>query len=67
MTNAREGVMIEVYDVTKMNEQIKLIRSAAEELMVMGAGIEAVNKNVVRLLSSTKMLELNISDVVDLL
>ena len=35
--------------------------------MAIGGGIEAVKKNLVRLLESTKMLELNISDVKDIL
>ena len=50
------------YDIHKMDSKIKEIRKAAEELQELGGDIEAVNKNVVRLLASTKMLELNISD-----
>ena len=50
------------YDIKKMDAKIKEIRKAAEELQEMGGDIEAVNKNLVRLLASTKMLELNISD-----
>lgn len=54
------------YDIKKMDAKIKEIRKAAEELQKMGADIEAVNKNLVRLLASTKMLELNISDAISL-
>jgi hypothetical protein len=50
------------YNIKKMDAKIKEIRKAAEELQAMGGDIEAVNKNLVRLLASTKMLELNISD-----
>ena len=53
--------------VKEMDEKIKVIRKTAEELLAMGGEIEAVKKNLVRLLASTKMLELNISDVRELL
>jgi hypothetical protein len=46
-----------------MSEKIRLLRETAEELMIMGGEVEAVRKNLVRLLASTRMLELNISDV----
>jgi hypothetical protein len=35
--------------------------------MAIGGDIQAVKKNLVRLLASTKMLELNISDLRDIL
>jgi len=54
------------YDIKKMDAKIKEIRKAAEELQELGGDIEAVNKNLVRLLASTKMLELNISDAISL-
>ena len=55
------------YNIREMDEKIKALRKTAEELMAMGEDIEAVKKNLIRLLASTKMLELNISDVKDLL
>lgn len=55
------------YNVNEMDEKIKILRRTAEELMAIGGDIEAVKKNLVRLLASTKMLELNISDVKELL
>jgi len=54
------------YNIQKMDAKIKEIRKAAEELQKLGGDIEAVNKNLVRLLASTKMLELNISDAISL-
>ena len=54
------------YKVKEMDEKIQLLRKTAEELMVMGGEIEAVKKNLVRLLASTAMLEMNISDVRDI-
>jgi hypothetical protein len=54
------------YKIKEMAEKVQLLRKTAEELMVMGGEIEAVKKNLVRLLASTTMLELNISDVKDI-
>lgn len=51
------------YNVDKMDIKIQEIKKAAQELQELGGDIEAVKKNLVRLLASTKMLELNISDV----
>ena len=51
------------YKIKEMDEKISLIHKTADELLAIGGDIEAVKKNLVRLLASTKMLELNISDV----
>ncbi len=59
--------MKEEYKINEMDENIRAIRRAAEQLSALGGNIEAVKKNVVRLLASTRMLELNISDVKDVL
>jgi hypothetical protein len=53
--------------INEMDVKIKDIRKTAEELMNLGKDIEAVKKNLVRLLASTKMLELNICDLKELL
>lgn len=55
--------MANTYNVDKMDMKIQEIKKAAQELQELGGDIEAVKKNLVRLLASTKMLELNISDV----
>jgi hypothetical protein len=50
-----------------MAQQIAAIRSAAEELKQMaGDSFPAVEKNADRILASVKMLELNVTDVVEL-
>jgi hypothetical protein len=54
------------YRIREMDEKIGLLRRTAEELMALGGEIEAVKKNLVRLLASTAMLELNISDLKDI-
>jgi hypothetical protein len=51
------------YDLKALDEKIKQLRKTAEEIDKLGEGIEAVKRNIVRVLSSTKMLEINISDV----
>jgi biotin operon repressor len=54
--------MAEKYKIDEMDVKIQEIKKAAQELQEIGGDIEAVKKNLVRLLASTKMLELNISD-----
>ncbi len=58
--------MAEKYDVEKMAEKIRLIKAAATELLRVSEGIQAVDRNVDRILASVKMLEINISDIVDI-
>jgi hypothetical protein len=54
-------------DIEKMAEKISSIKQLASELKAMSGGIQAVDRNVNRILASVKMLEINISDVVDVL
>jgi hypothetical protein len=54
-------------NLVALDERIRELRRAAEEIAVLGEGIEAVKRNVVRILASTKMLEINISDVREVL
>jgi hypothetical protein len=55
--------MVKKYKIDEMDAKIQEIKKAAAEIEKLGGDIEAVKKNLVRLRSSTKMLELNISDV----
>ncbi len=50
----------------KMDARIKKIRKAAEELTELSGGIQAVYRNASRILASVKMLEMNVSDLIDL-
>ena len=54
---------MENWDIEEMDERIKQMRQLAEELKVKGRRIQAVERNVDRILACIKMLELNISDV----
>ncbi len=55
------------YDVEGLCESIDALRRTASELRERGKGIQAVEKNVDRILANIRMLELNFSDVRDLL
>lgn len=50
----------------QMDGRIKKIRKATEELKELSGGIQAVDCNANRILASVKMLEINISDLLDL-
>ncbi len=55
------------WNLEEMDELIKRLRQLAEELKEKSGGIQAVDRNLDRILANVKMLELNISDVRDLL
>ncbi len=52
--------------IAEMDELIRRMRQCAEELKEKDSGIQAVGRNVDRILANIKMLELNISDVKEL-
>ena len=53
-------------DFKKINDKIQTMKSVAEELNRMGDNFPALARNSIRILASIKMLELNVSDVVEL-
>ena len=53
-------------NLKKLDTRIKTIRKAAQELKDFSKGIPAVDRNAERILASVKMLEINISDVLDI-
>jgi prefoldin subunit 5 len=53
-------------DIKDLDHSIKQMRQIAEELKSKAGRIQAVERNVDRILASIKMLELNISDVYEL-
>ena len=53
-------------DLKAMNAKIKTIRSEALALQQMADAFPAVARNSARVLSSAKMLEINLSDIVNL-
>jgi hypothetical protein len=54
-------------DIKKMAQKISSIKKEVNELKAMSGGIQAVDKNIDRILASIKMLEINISDLLEVL
>lgn len=52
-------------DLETLNTEIQLIKKSANKLKSLGDSFPAVTRNALRILASTKMLEINISDVVE--
>jgi hypothetical protein len=61
-----EKVMVGKDLLTKMDEKIQAIKKAALQLKEISSGIQAVDRNADRILASVKMLEINVSDVLEL-
>jgi hypothetical protein len=54
---------MENYKIEDMAKKIELLKQTATELKRISGGIQAVDRNVDRILASIKMLEINISDL----
>ncbi len=52
-------------DLKRLDARIKAIKKAAQELQTLSGGTPAIDRNVHRILASVKMLEINISDLVE--
>jgi hypothetical protein len=50
-------------ELKKMDTRIRAIKKAAEELKTLSGGMQAVDRNVERILASVKMLEINVTDL----
>ena len=53
-------------ELKRIDTRIKAIKKAAQELKDLSGGIQAIDRNVSRILASLKMLEINVSDLLDL-
>jgi archaellum component FlaC len=53
-------------DLKKINAKIQLMKKIAQELNQIGENFPAIARNTVRILASIKMLEVNVSDLVEL-
>jgi chaperonin cofactor prefoldin len=53
-------------DIKKMDAKIQLLKKATEELNQLSKDFPAIARNTVRILASVKMLEINVSDLVEL-
>jgi hypothetical protein len=59
--------VVKEYKIEDMAEKIQILKQTATELKRISGGIQAVDRNVDRILASIKMLEINISDVIGIL
>jgi len=62
----RSKKVAEEYKIREMAEKIQAIKESATALQRISGGIQAVQKNVDRILACVRMLEIDISDVVDI-
>jgi hypothetical protein len=51
----------------KIAQKIASLKQEANEIKAMSGGIQAVDRNIDRILAGIKMLEINISDLVEIL
>jgi hypothetical protein len=58
--------MMTQHDLKEMDDKIQVMKQAAEELNRIGENFPALTRNTVRILASVKMLEINVSDLVEL-
>ena len=57
--------MTQKIDLDKINEKIQRMKKTAQELNQMGESFPAIARNTVRILASIKMLEINVSDLIE--
>ena len=53
-------------DLNEIHAKIQLIKKTAEEINRIGEDFPTLARNTVRILASVKMLEINVSDLVEL-
>ena len=52
-------------DLKEMDRKIRSLKGTAEELKIMGDRFPALYRNISRVLASLKMLEINVSDLIE--
>ena len=58
--------MDSILDLKQINSKVQLMKRTAAELRQLGEDFPALTQNLVRIEASLKMLEINISDLVEL-
>ncbi|MEW6377474.1 MAG: hypothetical protein AB1502_17000 [Thermodesulfobacteriota bacterium] len=53
-------------NLKKIDTRVKAIRKASQELKELSGEFPAVDRNAERILASVKMLEINVSDILEL-
>ncbi len=54
------------FDLNEINSKIQMMKRTAEELARAGEDFPAIARNIVRISAGIKMLEINISDILEL-
>ena len=52
--------------LNEINAKIQLLKKTAQELSRIGEEFPAIARNTVRILASVKMLEINVSDLIEM-
>jgi hypothetical protein len=58
---------MESWNIEELAERIQALRRIAEEIGEKGKGIETLERNVLRILTGVRMLEINIGDLMEVL
>jgi len=58
---------MESWNIEELAERIQALRRIAEEIEEKGKGIETLERNVHRILTGVRMLEINIGDLMEVL
>ena len=58
--------MTQEYNLEGMADKIRSLKQTAMELKAMSGGIQAVDRNVDRMLASIRMLEINVVELIEL-
>lgn len=53
------------FDLKKVDKKIQLLKEISKDVLEEAENFPALNRNCHRILASIKMLELNVSDIVD--
>ncbi len=59
-------MMTQQIDLNEINAKIQLLKKTAQELNRIGEEFPAIARNTVRILASVKMLEINVSDLIEM-
>jgi hypothetical protein len=58
--------MAEQYDIKAMAAKVRALRRNAEALKEISGGMQAVDRNVDRILANVRMLEIDVCDVAEI-
>ena len=57
---------MEIEKLREIQKEIEAISKATKRLKEISGGIQAIDRNASRILASTKMLEINVSDLLEI-